>query len=276
MAITEYKGKEFRLTHTVEEQGPHPTIPYDYYNETFVITFLLAGKGECFVEGNRYPLLEGDLAIFSPDEIHSFQFAQEGRHERVSLYMTNRLLTEFCDYSLPLMGLFRSRPLGAGNRYAAGEYNRAEMMPLLQKLCAVAKEGASKNEPRMHLLILQILFMLYDGARPAAKESEARSTVVAELCAYIKENLAEDLSYAALQKQLFISRYQLSEVFRRQLGMTLTEYIIHKRLMKVISLVRSGEGIEYAAYCAGFHTYSHFYKEFKKRFNASPKVYLLK
>lgn len=276
MAIIEYKGREFRITHTIEEQGPHITIPYDYYNETFVVTLILAGEGECFVEGNNYPLSEGDLVLFSPDEIHSFRFRQKGRHERVSVYMTNRLLSDCCDHALPLLGMFQNRPLGIGNRYAAADYDREGLLPLIRKLCVFAKEGEAESEPRMHLLILQILFMIYDAAKPGAKESEGQSNTVAELCAYIKENLAEDLSYGALQRKFFISRYQLSEVFRRQMGMTLTEYIIHKRLMKVISLVRGGEGIEYAAYSAGFHTYSHFYKEFKKRFNASPKAYLLK
>ena len=79
--------------------------------------------------------------------------------------------------------------------------------------------------------------------------------------------------FGYLQNRFFVSRYQLTEVFRRSTGMTLTGYIIYKRLMFVKSLVRSGEGIENAAYKAGFNTYSHFYKEFKKRYATSPKKY---
>lgn len=274
MAVTEYIGKHFRVTHTVEEHGPHPTIPYDYYDETFAVTFILQGKGICYIEGNGYPLEDGDLVLLSPDEIRSFRLEQSGRHERVSIYFTNTLLTDFYDYVLPLQRLYRARPIGTGNRYTPADYDPQQLLPLLQQLCGLMEAEMPEREARMHLLILQFLFVLYDRAKSVPAEGGGQSTVVAEICTYIKDHLDQNLSYTALQNRFFVSRYQLSEVFRRNTGMTLTEYIIYKRLMRVISLVRTGEGIEIAAYQAGFHTYSHFYKEFKKRYNTSPKEYL--
>ena len=59
-------------------------------------------------------------------------------------------------------------------------------------------------------------------------------------------------------------------------GMTLTEYILQKRLIKVAELVRNGAGIERAAGDAGFHNYSHFYKEFVKHKGTSPRKYFKK
>lgn len=274
MAFTEYVGKHFRVKHTVEEDGPHPTIPYDYYDETYAITFILQGRGICYIEGEGYPLEDGNLVILSPDEIRSFRLEQNGRHERVSIYFTDILLTDFCDYTLPLQHLFRARPLGSGNWYTPADYDSEQILPFFQQLITFVEKETPEREARMHLMILQLLFALYDHAESMPKESDSQNNIVAELCNYIKNNLNQDLSYHVLQNRFFLSRYQLSEVFRRHTGMTLTEYIIHKRLMRVISLVRAGEGIETAAYQAGFHTYSHFYKEFKKRYNTSPKKYL--
>ncbi len=273
MAITKVCGKYFRATHTIEETGPHLTIPYDYYDETFAVTIILQGKGVCCVEGNSYPLNNGDLVILSPDESRSFHFEQEGRHERLSLYFTDALLTDFCDYVLPLQRMFRARPLGVGNRYTAADYPSQQIASLFQQFCTRMAEESPDREARIHLLILQLLFELYSCVKPLPVQNGSQSTVVTELCSYIKDHLDQDLSYTALQNRFFVSRYQLTEVFRRGTGMTLTEYIIYKRLMCVMSLVRSGEGIENAAYKAGFHTYSHFYKEFKKRYATSPKKY---
>ncbi len=273
MAINKYVGKYFRVTHTIEDDGPHLTIPYDYYDETFAVTIILQGKGVCCVEGSGYPLNDGDLVILSPDESRSFRFEQSGRHERLSLYFTDTLLTDFCDYALPLQRLFRARPLGVGNRYTAADYPSQPIAYLFQQLCTLIAEESPDREARMHLLILQLLFELYSCAKSLPAQNGSQSTVVTELCSYIKNHLDQDLSYTALQNRFLISRYQLTEVFRRNTGMTLTEYIIYKRLMHVMSLVRSGEGIENAAYKAGFHTYSHFYKEFKRRYMTSPKKY---
>ncbi len=273
MAITKYLGKYFQVTHTVEEEGPHLTIPYDHYDETFAITIILQGKGVCYVEGNGFPLSDGDLVILSPDESRSFRFEQSGRHERLSIYFTNALLTNFCDYALPLQRLYRARPLGVGNRYTPADYPPQHFVPLFQQLCSLMAGDSPDREAWMHLLILQLLFELYSCAKTLPSQNSSQSTVITELCSYIKDHLDQDLSYTALQKRFFVSRYQLAEVFPRNTGMTLTEYIIYKRLLCVISLVRKGEGIENAAYRAGFHTYSHFYKEFKKRYNISPKKY---
>ena len=88
----------------------------------------------------------------------------------------------------------------------------------------------------------------------------------------ISANISK-LTYEHLQDKFLVSRYQLTEIFRRSTGMTLTEYILQKRLMKVISLVRDGTGIERAAFQAGFRNYSHFYKEFVKHKNISPQKY---
>lgn len=46
-----YKSRFFRITHTIEEEGPHPTIPYDYYDDAFTITILIHGNGCCYIEG---------------------------------------------------------------------------------------------------------------------------------------------------------------------------------------------------------------------------------
>ena len=127
----------------------------------------------------------------------------------------------------------------------------------------------------MHLCVLQLLFALYDAQKsfPHPAPHHDRDSLTWDICKYIQEHLTEELTYQHLQNQFFISRYQLTEVFRRNTGMTLTEYILQKRLMQVTALVRGGAGLESAVYNAGFRSYSHFYKEFVKRHNTSPRNY---
>lgn len=276
MAKTEYVSKYFRITHTLEEEGPHPTIPYDYYDDTYTITAVLQGEGTCYVEGNGHGLSDGVIVVLSPEEIRSFRLKQTGRHERISLYFSEAVLSPVWDYDLPLMQIFRAHAPGSGNRFGPDRYDTETVMPVLDKLRGVLREAdGDLKASRAHLLILELLFALYQAENTQAEPavSLARDRKIGEICKYIKENLTEDLSYSCLQERFFVSRYQLTEVFRRNTGMTLTEYIIHKRLMQALLYARSGEGLENAAYRAGFHTYSHFYKEFKKRYHVSPKEY---
>lgn len=276
MAKREYRAKFFRITYTLEEEGPHPTNPYDYYDDTYTITAVFQGEGICYIEGNANALQPGTIVAMSPEEIRSFRLKQTGCHERLSLYFSGSVLSPLWDYELPLLQVFRAHAPGSGNRYTQDRYDAATVIPILEKLRGIiTEEGDHLKEPRAHLLILELLFALYDAGnvQPETAAGIAQDRKIAEICKFIKEHLEEDLSYERLQKQFLVSRYQLTEIFRRNTGMPLTEYIIYKRLMQAMSKIRNGEGMENAAYQAGFRTYSHFYREFKKHYKMSPKQY---
>ena len=313
MARTVFEGKFFKITHTIEEEGPHPSALQDYYDDTFTICALLEGGGICYVEGNGYPLMPGDMMLMGLDEIRSFRFAQEGYHERLSLYFTSALLSPFWDYELPLMQLFCGHAPGVGNKYSPTNYDYPKAVQILRDICQVMDDSSAAHtvdtlnitnhadnrananpqsnagiqaeahspssadirEAKLHLLLLQLLFVLYEAYEKLQlpDPNHDSDSSIRDICKYIQDNLSEKLTYEHLQDKFLVSRYQLTEIFRRNTGMTLTEYILQKRLMKVISLVRDGIGIERAAFQAGFRNYSHFYKEFVKHKNISPQKY---
>lgn len=277
MSRFEYNATHFKVTYTLEEEGPHPTIPYDYYDDFCAITVILRGGGSCSVEGNVYDLRQGDMILLSPDEIRSFRFHPIGCHERVSVYFSESLLVPFWEYDLPLMDVFYRRAHGLGNRYSLESDGDARISGVLEEMKTVVREeNDALHTAKLHTLILQLLFWVYASFKHDVRSDSTspRDQIVFEICKYIKNHLEEDLSYQTLQRQLFVSRYQLTEVFSRNMGMPLTEYIIRKRLSRVISLVTAGEGIEAAAYRSGFHAYSHFYKAFLKYYKKSPRDFL--
>ena len=276
MPKTEYNSTYFKITHTIEQTPPHSTIPYNYYDDTYCITILLRGEGTCSVEGNVYEIKDGDLMILSPDEIRSFNFDDNGYHERLSVYFSDSVLLPLFEYDLPLMNIFRNRSLGLGNKYSFGEYKTKQVISILDQLKEfVQKETDSINIAKLHTLIFQLLFWIYEShnLKKLHEMSSVSDSAIFNICCYIKNNLDKELSYNTLQKLFLVSRYQLTEVFVRNMGMPLTEYIIRKRLNRTIFLVREGAGIEESAYNAGFHTYSHFYKEFVKYYKKSPRAF---
>ncbi len=273
MSVNEFKGSLFRITHTVEESGPHNTIPYDYYDDTFTVTIVLKGEGACYIEGTTYPLSDGDAVLISPDEIRSYKFQKSGYHERISLYFSCSVLSGICNSEISLLDIFRAR-----KNIKVSEYNSEKVSFLLNDLkVAVSNSNIHMRESRIHLLILRLLFEFYDACQTSTphEEHQNRDSVVWKLCNYITGNLTEELSYKNLQKRFSVSEYQLTKVFFRNTGMTVTEYIIQKRLMNAISLIRNGEGIETAAYKSGFKNYSYFYKAFIKHYGISPQRYFL-
>jgi len=272
----EYNNEKIRITHTIEETGPHPTLQYDFYENTFTITIVIRGKGTCYIEGDNYPLDDGSIVVCSPDDIHSFRFSQDGYHERVSIYFSGALLSGFAEHQLSLLRIFRDFNTKKKRVYQKDCYNQDVMSQILDELCAVIKEDRmDMKDARIHVIFLRLLFILYDCSQTNSDscQNDSQNSVISEICTYIKDHLNEQLSYKEIENRFFVSRYQLTSKFQHYVGMTLTEYVIQRRLLNVASMVRNGSGIETAAYASGFNTYSHFYKEFLKYFHTSPKIY---
>jgi hypothetical protein len=254
MARTVFEGKFFKITHTIEEEGPHPSALLDYYDDTFTVCILLEGGGACYVEGNCYPLAPGDMMLMGLDEIRSFRFEQDGYHERISLYFSSALLSPFWEYELPLIQPFCGHAPGVGNKYSPEDYDSEKVSLILKDICHVMtdssdahirdsadipnpaavkaeannRSSADIREAKLHLLLLQLLFVLYEAYEklqlPAPNHDS--DSCIRDICKYIQENISEKLTYEHLQDRFLVSRYQLTEIFRRNTGMTLTEYIL--------------------------------------------------
>ena len=273
MSRQEYKYQNFLITHTMEECGPHPTIPHDHYDDSFCITIILDGTGTCYVEGIACPLSAGTIMVLSPDEMRFFQLSQTGRHERITLYFSKSIVTSLWDYDLSLLEGFIAKPALIGNWFTPDHYDEQVVQPIISRLQAVFASEVLMKEARLHILILQLLFALCDSRKTQAvmPPVQEQDQAIQDICAYIKTHLNEDLSHSFFQKNFFVSHHVLTKRFPLQTGMTLSKYITTKRLMMAVSLIRDGLGFENAAFKAGFNSYCHFYKEFVKHFGQSPR-----
>jgi len=280
MSKKEFSGRDFFIRHTVENDQPHNNTKTDHFNATESIMILIKGKGVYCLEGNRYPLSDGDVVVMGMDTVHSFRFEETGFHERLSIYFSSSILSPFWEHELPVMEMFRVQASGHCSCYSPGEYHPKELDTVVSELCRLTDlqydTHTAMDEARIHMLILRLLFLLYDCYEKQKFSGTVHAnpnTDVMVICRYIKEHFTEDLSYSTIQNKFFVSRYFLSVVFRQNTGLTLTEYILHTRLLKVNALVQQGYGLVNAASMAGFKNYSNFYKEFKKHRNISPKEY---
>ena len=270
-----FHSDNFYITHTIEEEGPHPTIPSDHYDENYSITIIFEGSGICSVEGTPYPLSPGTILVISPDEIRYFQLDQVGRHERMTLYFSEAIATSLLGYEMPVLERFVSNPSVGGNWFSSDRYDRDTILPIIEQIRLMLSSDTEMKGPRLHLLILQLLFALYDSVKECTEMPllYKQDVAIQEICKYIKTHLNEDLSHQFFKEHFFVSHHQLTKKFRQQTGMTLIKYINTKRLVHAVSLIRTGQQCETAAYNSGFNSYCHFYKEFVKFFGTSPTRY---
>lgn len=91
---------------------------------------------------------------------------------------------------------------------------------------------------------------------------------------YIHANLHQDLKIAELSAIAQLSPYHFLRQFKRTMGVTPHQYILHRRIETAKQLLKHTElSISEIAACTGFSDQSHLNRCFKRRFGITPKQY---
>lgn len=91
---------------------------------------------------------------------------------------------------------------------------------------------------------------------------------------YIEMNYMHRISLAELAEVSHVSRSYLSKLFKKEVGMTFTNYLIEYRMNKAQKLIKQNEfRLVEIADAVGYADYAHFSKEFKKRVGISPRAF---
>ena len=100
------------------------------------------------------------------------------------------------------------------------------------------------------------------------------SFYVGQTITLIQYDLTADLSLKAISEKLNVNSSYLSDLFRREYGITLTEYVNKQRIDRGIGLLQltSKPVQEIAAEC-GIHDVNYFIKLFKKQTGFTPSRY---
>ena len=91
---------------------------------------------------------------------------------------------------------------------------------------------------------------------------------------YVRHHLSESISVDAMAEELYLSRPYLSSKFRREMGQTLTDFILNEKTEEAKRLLRYSDksAAAIAAYL-GFSSHGHFCKVFKKYASLTPNEY---
>lgn len=101
--------------------------------------------------------------------------------------------------------------------------------------------------------------------------------LLTDIVNYVQKHLSEPVDIAALSKAMFISRTHLAVKFKKETGMTLTEFVLKEKIEEGKRLLRyTDKPISAISAYLGFSSQSHFANVFKKYANSSPNEYRLK
>lgn len=106
------------------------------------------------------------------------------------------------------------------------------------------------------------------------KKGDRYDKFMRSVTSYIREHLTDDFSVDQMAKDLYLSRSYLSTKFKKETGMTLSQYMQEQKIEKAKSLLKTTDRsiLEIATYL-GFSSQGYFQNVFKKCTGMTPKDY---
>src|SRR5690606_15901963 len=105
-------------------------------------------------------------------------------------------------------------------------------------------------------------------------EGKQVSSVVDKVQQYMLEHLDQEFSRERLAEQVYLNPAYLSRLFRRETGLSLTDYMVKLRMNKAKEQLESSNlKVSDIAYLVGYANFSHFSKLFKKTTGLTPQEY---
>ena len=103
--------------------------------------------------------------------------------------------------------------------------------------------------------------------------SAPASNLIRDVVKHVNDNVTKPLTVESIANVFFVSRSFLSHEFKKQLGVSIKQYITRKKMLYARKLIRSGVKPTKASSLCGFENYSTFFRQYKAYFEETPESF---
>ncbi len=261
LTVTEYISSDFYFLYLSKLSDEGITSNAWHEHSFYEIMYFSEGGSEFVIENRRYEVKEGDVLLIKPGS-HHFQ--------RRIFDSENSLFCLGFHIDSIESGEMAKELFDRGSHFSIGEGSALSHLLLAtkKKLCQ-SKENSELFAKAVCDAAISILF---DTDMKRERSKEIKNESVNKVIKYINENLKEIQSTEDITRELFFSESYLRSIFKREMGISVMQYVRNKKLLLADRMLRGGKKpTEIYAEC-GFLNYSSFYRAYLSHFGVSPKT----
>ena len=245
---------------------------HDYYE----FYFFLKGDVSIHIHDIEQHLQPGDFILIPPNTRHyPTVFSHQVPYQRFVFWISEKFCNDLMRQSKEYGYLFQHA--ATSHKYIY-HFDVISFNNLHSKILRLLEEHNSKQFCRHAMvslcikdLILTLTRMVHEQETPNAVKEEY--SLYHGIVNYIDSHIHEKMTLEDIATALFVSKYHIAHVFKAQMGLSIHQYILKKRLDLCRGAIASGTDITVACSQCGFEDYSSFYRAFKKEYGISPKEF---
>lgn len=247
-----YNQVTFDLSNTL---SPNEREIHSYHE----ILYYIGGEAELLTEKTQIRLIPNSLLLIPKEKYHFFRLLKSGYFTRLKISVPDELVKK-----IGFTSMF--------SEISICENINESVLHLLGRLHQTLMQTQTEKTPfyAYNMFMMLLTEMDITGVFQGVQIESAEHSFLPEIISYISQNLSEDLSVKTLSKKLNLSASTLTHSFKKELGISLHEYITQRRLMLAKKLISKTQKPSKIYFDCGFRDYSSFYKAYIKHFGYPP------
>lgn len=245
----------------------HVHTYYEFY-------FFLEGNVSMQIDNREFPLQYGDVVLIPPGVEHrAIIHTQEKPYCRFIFWITHEYVEQLfalsTAYGYLIQTVQTTKQYVFHNDFVSFNAIQTRLLQIIEEI----HDNRFGKEAQLSLCVSNLLLFLNRTVYEQQHEARPHETrnLYENIMSYIEEHLAEDLSLEKLSELFFVSKYYIAHVFKDNIGLSVHQYIVKKRLAACRNAILNQEKITETYLAFGFKDYSSFYRAFLKEYGMSPK-----
>ena len=250
-----------------------------HFHEHIEIYLLVSGGKECFINNKFYKIHDGDILIFKPNQIHRLLRDDNKIFERYIMEINPYYLAD----SLVREEWFFINNYFNGNEVIIFSPTDEERKNFIKLFSEYLKVNYQNPDPTLfHSSLRRIKFLemfiyvitILKNHNKAQNEKHMPNSMINPILDYLEKNYINS-NLTSVAKHFNISKNYLCVLFKKNMSMTINNYILSKKIVMAKNLLAEGKNVTQVTELCGFNDTTDFARVFKKYTNTSPKKYQL-
>lgn len=240
---------------------------------SFRIVSIVEGNAEWLIGNKKYLVKEGDIVILRNSVTRKILNVYPPKDLFLEIF---EFLPTSVDDNLIFLSVFYENDSCVVN---CTDSIRKQITGMLQNIKEETHNDMQNKAEFLKAQLTSILILINrsfpKSSNPSCNTISRNTLAINKASAYILNNLSEDLTVERLAFIVHMSKGYFSKIFRKYVGISVSDYIRQCRILNVIQILNTRRcNILDAALDSGFTSSSGFYKTFKSVTGMTPTRYL--